>query len=107
LLRSFQEIQPDFVEEAKAYAELWSQGKKKKKVFQYGDKCMGQRKMWEWVESFKGERTCVNGARSSITSNTLMDQHFRDNQRIGNDELASEVVCHGRDHCKNGLRFSR
>jgi hypothetical protein len=32
LLRSLQEIQPDFVEEAKAQAELWSQGKKKKKV---------------------------------------------------------------------------
>jgi hypothetical protein len=30
-LRSLQEIQPDFVEEAKAYAGLWSQGKKKKK----------------------------------------------------------------------------
>jgi hypothetical protein len=31
LLRSLQEIQPDFVEETKAYAGLWSQGKKKKK----------------------------------------------------------------------------
>jgi hypothetical protein len=31
LLRSLQEIQPDFEEEAKAYAGLWSQGKKKKK----------------------------------------------------------------------------
>jgi len=31
-LRSLQEIQSDFVEEAKAYAELWSQGKKKKKT---------------------------------------------------------------------------
>jgi hypothetical protein len=31
LLRSLQEIQPDFEEEAKAYARLWSQGKKKKK----------------------------------------------------------------------------
>jgi hypothetical protein len=30
LLRSLQEIQPDF-EEAKAYAGLWSQEKKKKK----------------------------------------------------------------------------
>jgi hypothetical protein len=29
LLRSLQEIQPDF-EEAKAYAALWSQGKKKR-----------------------------------------------------------------------------
>jgi hypothetical protein len=29
LLRSLQEIQPDFVEEAKAYAGLWSQGKQK------------------------------------------------------------------------------
>jgi hypothetical protein len=28
-LRSLQEIQPDFVEEAKAYAGLWSQGKQK------------------------------------------------------------------------------
>jgi hypothetical protein len=31
LLRSLHEIQPDFVEEAKAYAGLWSQGKKNKK----------------------------------------------------------------------------
>jgi hypothetical protein len=31
LLRSLQEIQPDFEEEAKAYVGLWSQGKKKKK----------------------------------------------------------------------------
>jgi hypothetical protein len=30
-LRSLQEIQPVFEEEAKAYAGLWSQGKKKKK----------------------------------------------------------------------------
>jgi hypothetical protein len=30
LLRSLQEIQPGFVEEAKAETELWSQGKKKK-----------------------------------------------------------------------------
>jgi hypothetical protein len=28
LLRSLQEIQPDFVEEAKAYVGLWNQGKK-------------------------------------------------------------------------------
>jgi hypothetical protein len=28
LLRSLQEIQSDFEEEAKAYAGLWSQGKK-------------------------------------------------------------------------------
>jgi hypothetical protein len=31
LLRSLQEIQPDFREEAKAFAGLLSQGKKKKK----------------------------------------------------------------------------
>jgi hypothetical protein len=31
LFRSLQEIQPDFEEEAKAYAGLWSQRKKKKK----------------------------------------------------------------------------
>jgi hypothetical protein len=30
LLRSLQEIPPDFVEEAKAEAGLWSQGKKEK-----------------------------------------------------------------------------
>jgi hypothetical protein len=30
LLRSLQEIQPDFVEEAKALAGLWSKGKKNK-----------------------------------------------------------------------------
>jgi hypothetical protein len=29
LFRSLQEIQPEFEEEAKAYAGLWSQGKKK------------------------------------------------------------------------------
>jgi len=28
-LRNLHEIQPDFEEEAKAYARLWSQGKKK------------------------------------------------------------------------------
>jgi hypothetical protein len=31
LLRSLQEIQPDFEEEATAHSGLWSQGKKKKK----------------------------------------------------------------------------
>jgi hypothetical protein len=35
LLRSLQEIQPDFEEEAKAYAGPWSQGKKKKKKLFY------------------------------------------------------------------------
>jgi hypothetical protein len=29
-LRSLQEIQPDFEEEAKAYAELWSQGRRRR-----------------------------------------------------------------------------
>jgi hypothetical protein len=33
LLRSLQVIQPDFEEEAKAYAGLWSQGKKKSNEF--------------------------------------------------------------------------
>jgi hypothetical protein len=32
LLRSLQEILADFVEEAKAYAGLWNQGKKEEKV---------------------------------------------------------------------------
>jgi hypothetical protein len=32
-LRSLQEIQPDFVEEAKALAGLWSQGKKKEEFY--------------------------------------------------------------------------
>jgi hypothetical protein len=32
LLRSLQEIQPDFVEEAKALTVLWSQRKKKEEV---------------------------------------------------------------------------
>jgi hypothetical protein len=36
-LRSLQEIQPDFEEEAKAYAGLWSQGKKKKNFTLYWD----------------------------------------------------------------------
>jgi hypothetical protein len=31
-LRSLQEIQPDLVEEAKAWAGLWGQGKKKKYI---------------------------------------------------------------------------
>jgi hypothetical protein len=31
LLRSLQEIQPDFEEEAKAHGGMWRQGKKKKK----------------------------------------------------------------------------
>jgi len=31
-LRSLQEIQPDFEEEAKAYAGLWSQGKKERVI---------------------------------------------------------------------------
>jgi hypothetical protein len=33
-LRSLQEIQPDFEEEAKAFVGLWSQGKKKKNYYQ-------------------------------------------------------------------------
>jgi hypothetical protein len=33
LLRSLQEIQPDFEEEAKAYTGLWSQGKKEERMF--------------------------------------------------------------------------
>jgi hypothetical protein len=33
LLRSLYEIQPDFEEEAKAYAGLWSQGKKEGPFF--------------------------------------------------------------------------
>jgi hypothetical protein len=33
LLRSLQEIQPNFEEEGRAYAGLWSQGQKKRKQF--------------------------------------------------------------------------
>jgi hypothetical protein len=33
LLRSLQEIQPDFVEEAKALAGLWSQGKRERESY--------------------------------------------------------------------------
>jgi hypothetical protein len=35
LLKSLQEIQPDFLEEAKAYAGLWSQGKKKEEFYSF------------------------------------------------------------------------
>jgi hypothetical protein len=41
MLRSLQEIQPDFVEEAKAQAGLWSQGKKK--MFQFSNRFLGQK----------------------------------------------------------------
>jgi hypothetical protein len=47
LLRSLQEIQPDFEEEAKAYAGLWSQGKKKKN----GSDDLANKEVMCWVTS--------------------------------------------------------
>jgi hypothetical protein len=46
LLRSLQEIQPDFVEEGKAQAGLWSQGKKKE------DPSMSMSTEWSFLFRF-------------------------------------------------------
>jgi hypothetical protein len=45
---------------------LWAEGIKHSEIHrrmfvQYGDKCIGQRKVYEWVESFKNGRTNVTG----------------------------------------------
>jgi transposase len=43
-------------------------------LVQYGDKCIGQSKVYEWVERFKNGRTNVTGEDRSggpITSSTL------------------------------------
>jgi hypothetical protein len=50
-LRSLQEIQPDFEEEAKAYAGLWSQGKKKKKNLATNSKEMTRYSLKQFVIS--------------------------------------------------------
>jgi hypothetical protein len=57
---------------------LWAERIKpeihRRKSVQYGDKCIGQRKVYEWVERFKNGRTNVTGEDRSgrpITSNSV------------------------------------
>jgi hypothetical protein len=45
---------------------LWAEGFKpseihRKMLVQYGDKCIGERKVYEWVERFKNGRMNVTG----------------------------------------------
>jgi hypothetical protein len=49
LLRSLQEIQPDFVEEAKASAGLWGQGKMKIKMNGPFEMCSEGNVQFFWV----------------------------------------------------------
>jgi transposase len=58
---------------------LWAEGLKpseirRRMLVQYGDKCIGQRKVYEWVERFKNGRTNVTGEDQSgrpITSSSV------------------------------------
>jgi hypothetical protein len=48
---------------------LWAEGIKpseihRRMLVQYDDKCIGQRKVYEWVERFKNGRTNVTGEES-------------------------------------------
>jgi hypothetical protein len=54
LLRSLQEIQPDVEEEAKAYAGLWSQGKKKKTTMKLGTHVASEKNTKFPLENLEG-----------------------------------------------------
>jgi hypothetical protein len=58
---------------------LWPEGLKpseiqRRMIMHYGDKCIGQRKFYEWVERFKNGRMNVTGEDRSgrpITSSSV------------------------------------
>jgi hypothetical protein len=58
---------------------LWAEGIKpfeihRRMLVQYGDKCIGQRKVYEWVEGFKNGRMNVTGEGRSgrpVTSSSV------------------------------------
>jgi hypothetical protein len=73
---------------------------------------MSRRKVYGWVERFKGGRTgVVVDARSGRTSTVKcaevkeqIYQHIRDNRSTSIYETAFEMsISHGKKRCKNGL----
>jgi transposase len=74
---------------------LWAEGIKpseihKRMLVQYGDKCTGQRKFYEWVERFKNGRTTVTGedqsgrpiTSSSVTNVDCVNTLVQENRQI-------------------------
>lgn len=90
---------------------LWSEGVKTGKIYrrvtvQYGDNCMSQWQVYEWVARLKGRRTSADdrhyGRLSTVTRAEVRgqtDQHIRDNRRISTDETLSEMVMRKRKKC--------
>jgi hypothetical protein len=74
---------------------LWAEGIKpseihRRMLVQYGDNCIGQRKVYEWVEGFKNGRMNVTGedrsgcpiTSSSVTNVDCVNTLIQENRRI-------------------------
>jgi hypothetical protein len=80
---------------------------------QYGDHCMGQKKVHEWMENISvGRMNIVHDVRAERPSSGTcveaaeqINQRIRDNRKICIDEISSEMsIILGIKWCKNGLR---
>ena len=88
---------------------LWAEGVKPSEIYrrmkvQYGDSCLCQRKVYEWVERFKNGRDNVSDEKRSgrpviVATETVkqqIEQRIRDNRRVTIDEIAVEFhMSHG------------
>jgi hypothetical protein len=69
------------------------------RTIQYGENCMGQKKLYEWAERVKGGWTVqpmiLHSGRSSIVTRVEVkeqnDQRIRDNRRVRIDKTSSEM----------------
>jgi transposase len=88
---------------------LWSGGVKPSEIYrgmkvQYGDSCLSQGGVYEWVERFKNGRQNVSNERLSgrpvsLATETVIqqiEQRIRDYRRVTIDEIAVEFnMSHG------------
>ena len=88
---------------------LWSEIVKPSEIYrrmkvQYGDSCLSQGRVYEWVERFQNRRQNVSdehrsGRPVSVASETVkqqVEQRIRDYRRVTVDEIAAEFnMSHG------------
>jgi hypothetical protein len=100
---------------------LWSDEVKTVEMYgtmtvQYGENCMNQRKVEEWVEGFTGWReSVVHDVRYGRPSTVIrvdvtnhIDQRIRDNQRIDTDETEPKMsIKHGTKRRNYSLRLNQ
>jgi transposase len=83
---------------------LWSEGAKPSEIYrrmkvQYGDSCLSQGRVYEWVERFQNKRRNISdehrsGRPVSVATETVkqqIEQRIRDYRRVTIDKIAVEL----------------